>query len=320
MPPRRHAAVASGHMTKSDKNYCFRRSLHEGHRPPVSLPIFDRARIDHIIHFSLSSEETWAQYEKLGFALGPETSFSEAAKDVHSRLLNFGHTRVELMAMRPGGDPTSFQPAQAFIALRKSGLFGLAITTPDDDNGSTRAQRSGVVAAGQMSFDSKNTEGEGSSYTLSFYYDPNVALSFVQAAPFEPAPAAQHPNGVTRVHGLTYVAEDPSKTRGTAAFIGGADVRERDGALYWNDRAGLECACLSPEAFNAAYGGLLGDDRWPSAYMALITCMTADLEGLQARLEEAGIAYKKLDRDRIVIDREAGCGAMIEFVSEAPVR
>lgn len=285
----------------------------------MSLPVFNRARIDHIIHFSLSSEETWAQYAKLGFALGPETSFSEDAKDVHSRLLDFGHTRVELMAMRPNGDATSFKPAQPFIAQRKNGLFGLAVTTPDEDNGSTRAEENGVVAVGQMSFESKNTDGGGSSYTLSFYYDPNVALSVVQAAPFEPAPAAVHPNGVTRVHGLTYVAEDPAKTSGTAAFIGGADIRKIDGALYWHDRAGLECACLSPQAFNTAYGGLLGDDRWSSAYMALITFVTVDLRALESRLKAENIPYTKIEEDRIVVGRQAGCGTMIEFVNEAPI-
>lgn len=283
----------------------------------MPTPFFSRARLDHIIHFSRSSEKTWARFERMGFALSPEYTFSGVASAVHSRIVNLGHTRVELMALRPGADVSAFPPAKTFVDARGEGLFGLALTTPDADSGLQRSRVAGIDAIGEMAFDS-NTDGSTRSYTLRHYADPNVGLSYIQAAPFSVSPADAHANSVTRVQGLVYVAADPSAITPTARFIGGDDVRQYDGALYWNDRSGMELSCLSPQAFNTAYGDALGDTRWPTAYIALIRFMYRDHDALISCLNESGVRYSHLAPNRTIVRREGGVGVIIEFVNEAP--
>ena len=283
------------------------------------LPVYDRARIDHIIHFSQGSDVTWQTYERLGFNLGPETTFSEQAKDVHSRLISFGHSRLELMAMRPGADASSFKPAAMFVHARGQGLLGLAVTTPDSDNGAERAQKYGLFPVGEMTFKSVNADGGTGDYKLNFYVDPKAMLSYLQAAKFRPHAAETHPNGANRIHALIFVAPEPTDVSGTAHFIGGKDgCVDKNGVRTFYDRSAIEISCLTHDACDKLFDGMLGGKRHDTAYMAALSLITRTPAELVEHLSRENVPFRILDGGRIVVPAAAACGTILEFIPEVP--
>ena len=121
----------------------------------------------------------------------------------------------------------------------------------------------------------------------------------------------KHSNGARAISHITIVAADPSRHRGAAEKVFGADAISTGEGSMTVATGKAPFRYLDAARFAAAYPGhrpaLAGD------HAAAMGIRVADMARLKACLAGAGVAYGETDDGRVLVPAKAACNVLIEF-------
>ncbi len=278
--------------------------------------------LDHIVHAVHDLDAAGEAYARLGFTVGARNRHPWGT---HNRIVQFPGVFIELLAI---GEMERIPPARprslSFGAFTRDFLAkgeGLSMLVLEGKGAAADAQA--FRAAGIGDFDVFDFEREGKrpdgsavkvAFSLAFAADPTAPdTGFFTCQQHYPEnfwnPAFQnHPNGVTGVAGVVFVAENPADHHVfLKAFSGVSDLKSTSSGITIETPRG-EIQVMDPAAFGLHYAVEPPD---VARGMRLAAIRFAVGETRTARAALAANADERMDK--LIVGPKAAHGATLVF-------
>jgi catechol 2,3-dioxygenase-like lactoylglutathione lyase family enzyme len=181
--------------------------------------------IDHIVIAVRDLAAASADYQALGFTVTPGGEHTSGA--THNALISFADgAYFELIAFREPDLPQEHKWWPRFAA--GEGTVDFALLSDDVAAEAQRLAAAGIAIDGPVDGGRLRPDGERVAWRNLTLHDPVAPLPFVieDVTPREvrvpPAPATEHPLGVTGIAGLTLLVSDLDRAAGPFAALLGA--------------------------------------------------------------------------------------------------
>jgi catechol 2,3-dioxygenase-like lactoylglutathione lyase family enzyme len=287
--------------------------------------------LDHIVHAVRDLDAAAALYRRLGFTVGARNRHPPQW-GTQNHIVQFPGCFVELLAMADtaqiapdGPRHFSFGAHNRDFLARGEGLSMLALEGQDTAGEAAAFRAAGIGDFEPFHFERMAARPDGSSvkvaFSLAFARDPRApGLGFFTCRQHHPEnfwnPAFQsHPNGATRIAGVTLVAENPSDHHiFLSAFTGERDLHATSSGIVVTTPRG-DIQVMTPAAFLDHFGSAPPDIAG-GARLAALRFAVRDFDAAVHRLKAAEPAMR-LHMGRAVIGPEAACGASLAFEAAA---
>ena len=280
--------------------------------------------LDHIVHAVRDLDRAGAMYERLGFTVGARNRHPWGT---HNRIVQFRGVFIELVTfaepdqLGSAGFSALFAQRNRDFAAAHEGLSMLILESRDAAADAQAFQSAGIAASPALHFEREGQRPDGGKvkvgFSLAFAADrsaPEIGFATCQQhypENFWNLDLQRHPNGALGVANVTLVAAEPARHRAMLlAFTGASGVRE-EGEGYTIVLARGSITVASPRGFADRFG-VAGPPSGDGARLAAIGFAVADVDALEARLNDAGITALRRDGD-LVVAPENALGATLVF-------
>jgi len=276
--------------------------------------------IDHLVIAAHDLEAQAALYRRLGFQVGARNRHPWGTEN---HIVQFDGAFLELIGLGEGFvAPTASEPVFPFAGFvaayvaRREGLAMMVMRSADAEADRRGFEAAGIGGFARFDFARKGRRPDGSevevAFSLAFAASPALPETgfFVCQQHFPEnfwSRAAQvHRNGALGVFGLTLVCDEPDQALPfLSSFLNAPTQTIPGGAAF--AVAGATVECVRPAGFAARYGTAAEGQG-----LAALRIVAEDLNATAKRLEEAGVAFARRERE-LVVNPTTAMGAAIVF-------
>ena len=278
--------------------------------------------LDHVAVVSRRADALFDAYERMGFVLTPVSRHSGSIRPgeppvpwgTGNRCAMFRSGYLELLAII---EPDMFCGMFPALLDKYEGLHIMAFGCDDAGAAETRLRDSGVGVQGIVSLqrELETPDGTGLARFSLVRLEPDEApearLNVIQHHTPEllwQPHLLSHPNRAVALVELVTCVADPDEAGARYARLLGVD-RERRGAARILTLPRGRFVLVAPGDLAAVLPGITAP---VVPFVAAFSVATEDLARTRRCLEEGGVGFEEWD-GRVMVPREAGCGAVCIF-------
>ncbi len=284
--------------------------------------------LDHLVLPVADLDVARARHQALGFTVAPAAQHPFGTENACIFFADGTYLEPLAIASREGCEAAAIA-GNVFVARDQAfrfrngqeGLSAFVVGSQDAHADHLRFEAAGLSGGPMLEFARVMTGADGvaadARFRLAFAADlrsPDfytVAVERVQVPALDRSALIAHENGVTGIAEVVLTEQNPTDFQYFLQEV--ANNRAVEAHSFGMSIAldGARISVLTPEGFDAWYGGTAGEATRGLRGRAVVFSV-ADLPGLAARLQNTGIAMRRIG-GHILVDAASGQGAIYAF-------